>query len=262
MKKKWLKGLTVLAASVCLTGCGNAIPEMNEQQHDLIVEYAANELLKYDTNHQSKLTVLELEQQATEEEGTEPEEALEAENVQEEAQSKEKVPEEPMENEGEGAAAEDVTIVDNTGENQLQTVSSIEEFLALEGVQITYSGYETDSTYPSTEAEDELFFFMNATEGKQLLVLKFKMDNVSGEELAFDMSKEQMRYKIIIDGVEKNALTTMLLNDMAYYQGTLAEGESTELVLVCEIPTEQADTIGTLELKMKSVDNTATISLN
>ena len=71
-----------------------------------------------------------------------------------------------------------------------------------------------------------------------------------------------MRFKVSVDGVEKNALTTMLLNDLAYYNGVLAPGESAELVLVCEVPVEQSENISSLALVLKSVDNEATISLN
>ena len=63
-----------------------------------------------------------------------------------------------------------------------------------------------------------------------------------------------------VNGEEKNALTTLLLNDLAYYQGTLAPGENVELVLICEIPAEQAEVITSLALTMKN-DETATISL-
>ena len=103
---------------------------------------------------------------------------------------------------------------------------------------------------------------MSATEGSKLLVLKFLVNNISGEEIELDMTKGQTRYKVNIDGMEENTLTTMLLDDMAYYSGTLAAGESVELVLVCEVPDEKATEIGTLQLKMKNVDNSATISLN
>ena len=53
----------------------------------------------------------------------------------------------------------------------------------------------------------------------------------------------------------------MLLNDLAYYNGMLAAGESAELVLICEVPVEQSENISSLALVLKNVDNEATISL-
>ena len=85
---------------------------------------------------------------------------------------------------------------------------------------------------------------------------------MSTQEKDLNFAQSQTRYKIVVDGAEHNALTTMLLNDLAYYQGVLAPQESVELVLVGEVPAEGADQISSLELTMKSVDETATISLN
>jgi hypothetical protein len=123
-----------------------------------------------------------------------------------------------------------------------------------------YTGYEIAEEYP--QQGEDLFFVMDAAEGKRLLVLKFMVSNVSDTEAVLDMSETGIRFKIAVDGEEKNALTTMLLNDFAYYQGTIAPGESTELVLVSEIPEEKNGEITTLELIVKNVDNISTISLN
>lgn len=244
MKKGWIIGLPLIMTGIWLTGCGNAIPEMTMEQQELVVEFAASELLKYDVNYQSKLTAPEPEQQPEEEQGEQPKGPL----IEEET-----LPEEII-------ADTDVTIVDNTGTVEAQNIS-IADFLDLTGVEISYAGYETVDTYPEGEAK-EAYFFMSATEGNKLLVLQFSALNVSGEELSIDLAKSQTRYKIILNGTEKNALTTMLLNDMAYYQGKLAANESIELVLLCEIQDDQTEFIDTLQLKMKSVDDSATISLN
>ena len=243
MKKGWIIGLPLIMTGIWLTGCGNAIPEMTMEQQELVVEFAASELLKYDVNYQSKLTAPEPEQQPEEEQGEQPKEPL----------IEEALPEETI-------TDTDVTIVDNTGTVEAQKIS-IADFLDLTGVEISYAGYETVDTYPEGEAK-EAYFFMSATEGNKLLVLRFSALNVSGEELSIDLAKSQTRYKIILNGTEKNALTTMLLNDMAYYQGTLAANESIELVLLCEIQDDQTEFIDTLQLKIKSVDDSATISLN
>ena len=244
MKKGWIIGLPLIMTGIWLTGCGNAIPEMTMEQQELVVEFAASELLKYDVNYQSKLTAPEPEQQPEEEQGEQPKEPL----IEEET-----LPEEII-------ADTDVTIVDNTGTVEAQN-ASIADFLGLTDVEISYAGYETADTYPEGEAK-EAYFFMSATEGNKLLVLRFCALNVSEEELSIDLTKSQTRYKIILNGTEKNALTTMLLNDMAYYQGTLAANESIELVLLCEIQDDQTEFIDTLQLKIKSVDDSATISLN
>ena len=61
-----------------------------------------------------------------------------------------------------------------------------------------------------------------------------------------------VRVKIIMNGEEKNALTTMLLNDLATYQGTLGPNEETELVVVGEYPVEDLQSIDSLSVKLKN----------
>lgn len=243
MRKRLIGGLAVICSALIATGCGNAIPEMTQEQQELVVEYAAGVVLKHDKNYEGKLVELTLEE-------TQVEEA-------------EAVPTHENEPEPEMAEPEtaEVTVIDNT-ENAETVIYSIESFLQLDAVSITYEGYEIDDFYPNENESDDIYFIMNATDGNKLLVLKFRAENISNTDTELDIAQSNIRFKIDVDGVEKNALTTLLLNDLAYYHGALAAGESTELVLVCEISDERTEEISSLSLIMKSVDDTATISLN
>lgn len=244
--KKVLVGVLVGIAGMGLMGCGSTIPEMTKEQQELVVEYAAGEVLKFDKNHTFKLTDLEeAEEEAKEEQATA--EAVPAENGEDEEDAPDKQ---------EGILPDDVTVIDKEQENV-----SIEQFLGLDDIQITYTGFEVADSYPS-DSDEEVYFYMDATQNRKLLVLKFDLKNTSAGEKDVDLAASQVRYKIIVDGFAQNALTTLLLNDMAYFQGTLAAGESAEVVVVGEVALEQADQVEDLELVMKSVDDTATISLN
>ena len=235
MRKK-ITGIVILIfITAFAAGCGNKIPEMTEQQQELIVEYAAGTVLKYDKNYESKLVELTLEE-TVESEPVKEEEAPDSENEEEEVVN---------------GSGEEVTVIDNT--EAATTVASIEEFLQIDSVAITYTGYETCDMYPEDTESSELYFFMNATQGN--------IENFSGAEKEVNIAQSNVRFKVSVDGVEKNALTTMLLNDLAYYNGMLAAGESAELVLICEVPVEQSENISSLALVLKNVDNEATISL-
>lgn len=250
MKRKAIGSVSALLVITLMTGCGNAIPELNDQQQQLVVEYAAGVALKYDVNRESKLVELTLEQDAAPSALVEevPEEAAEAEKENTDATDTDADQQEE--------ALPDVEVIDHTQS------ASIEEFLNLDSVKFTYTGCATYDFYPDQNQEDEFYFVMNATQGNKLLVLKFTVENISGAEAVLDMAQSETRYTLTVNGERKNALTTMLLNDLAYYQGTIAPGESIELVLVCEVPIDQAEMVPTLELTMKNVENTATISLN
>lgn len=246
MKKKVTGAAVVLLSAAITAGCGNEIPELSEQQQELVVEYAVSELLKHDANHEEKLVELTLE-----EDPAQTEEGAEEESVPEtEEKAEEEIREEPD--------ASQVPVIDNTQGQQYENVS-IEEFLNLNSVRITYAGYETGSVYP--DQGEEFYFVMNATEGNELLIVKFMAENLSGAEMPLDISQSGTRFKITVNGQEKNALTTMLVNDLAYFQGTLSPAEATELVLICEIPDEEAGGITSLSVTMKDGDRIAAVPL-
>lgn len=240
---------TSLLFTLFLSGCGSVIPEMNEVQQGMVVEYAVGTLLKYDKNHITKLQNETLVEQAGE---------------QEEAQVKDQLPDaESEEKQTSQADSLDLEtgaeLTDNIVSEPLEEIS-IEKFLNIEDIEFQYQGYETVSAYP--ENEDELQMVMDATDGNDLLVLKFNAFNHTASNQFLDMAGTNTTFKIVINGEEKYALTTMLLNDLVYFNGSIEAGEGVELVLICEIPQVQAAEIHSLAIILKSTDGSATISLN
>lgn len=249
MKKGKIGIICVAIASFFMTACGSTVPEMTEEQNAQVVEYAAGLLLKYDENYHSRLV----------EETEEPVKETEAETLEKESEQEEEttasLQEEPE---------KETEVIDRTQEAQGSAARSIEEFYGIDGVTIAYAGYEVKDTYPDASADsDELILAMGATSGCKLLVLNFEVNNISGSDVNLDMLSLNTRFKISINGeTPRYVLTTMLMDDLSSYVGTIAAGTSQRLVLVCEIPTEKANTIQTLSLNMKNVSEDGTISLN
>jgi len=78
---------------------------------------------------------------------------------------------------------------------------------------------------------------MDATEGMQLLVLKFTASNGSSADQALDMMGYGARFRISVNGgSQENALSTMLLNDLHTYNDVIPAGSSVELVSIIEVP--------------------------
>lgn len=259
IKNKVLCGGLLATASILFTGCSNAIPEMDDETKALVVEYTADIVEKYDRNRVVKLKEIS-EIEAVEEESTE----IINEREGETADSYDMAAESVSVSETEGS---DINgnmsngSFDRGAENAVP--ESLEEFLQTEGLSFRYEGYETTSYYPNNQDDgEELYFVMNATEGNQLLILHFAVSNESQEDKQIDLLHSGTRFKIEVNGEIKNALTTMLLNDLCNYQNMLAAGESESLVLVCEVTKEQADSIQALSLTMKNAEKTTSISLN
>lgn len=237
MNKKTKPFITILAGAllVGLCGCGNAIPSLSEEQEALVVEYASTAVLKHDANYQGKLVELST---ITNEEEVQPEETTqppaEETNIPEESAQIQ----EPQQN------------VRNAEQVEEEIQADAEQIMGLHDASLTYSGYEVDEFYPKNG--NELYFVMNATPGNNLLVVKFILRNLLNEEQEIQIQPGAVRVKIDLNGGEKNALTTMLLNDLATYQGILGPDEEIELVVVGEYPVEDLQTINSLSVKLKN----------
>lgn len=245
MKKMMYYSGLLIAGAVLLSGCNNQIPEMTEEEKTMVVNYAADIVQRYDSNHPAKLQMLTPEPEVPAPEEL-PDETKE-EQISGGSQEPETSEAPDMENE----------VIDNAAES---TEVTLDDFLQLDGFHFSYEGYEITEEYPDFETES--YFAMNATTPDHtLLVLKFSANNQSQTEKTLDMIQKKVRFKMEINGEVKNALTTMLLNDFANYQDVIAAGDTVELVVICEIPKEQEGNIESLGLIVKNEGETATISL-
>lgn len=247
MKKSFL----VIIAALMMSGCGAQVPDMTEEQSSQVAEFATGLLMKYDAHHESRLlndAELEKELDRLEKLASRKAELVAMDEALEEEKRKEK-------EEKEQALAE--TPVISQGEN-VAAGQTVDDFYGIEGVSIKYQGYKIMDAYP--ESGDELYFRMQATAGKKLIVASFVAKNDTSSEQTLDMISIMPSFKIGINGESPQyALSTLLSDDLANYRGTLGAGEEVTLVLVAEIAEEKTADIQSIFLKMQNGSNSATI---
>ena len=238
-----------IAAAVLMTGCGSVMPELTEEETEIISEYAAGVLLKYDRVSSGRLMSMP---EYEEEENRKAE--------REKARTEEKPAEE--ESAPEESRADDTEVVDvsQDGETGAATPATIEEYYGIQNITIQYTGYELAESYPADGGGEEIFFAMDATEGMQLLILKFTASNGSTTDQTLDMLGHEARFRISVNGGSgENALSTMLLNDLQTYDDVIPAGSSVELVSIVEVP--QSITVETIDLTMRGDAGNSVISL-
>jgi len=232
--------LCSLGIACVLSGCGRTV-ELTEEENEIITEYAVGLLLKYDKYYNNHLVELSDYEETEDSEEVDLEEAI---------------PEE----EPEAAEADivDTPVIDATEEAQ---ASTIEEFYGIEGIAFQYVGYDLNEEYPEV-AEDstELAFVMDATDGMELLVLKFQAVNLNGVETELNMLDHGTKIRIAVnDESPKSALSTMLLNDLQTYRGVLGTDEPKELVAVIEVP--DGTSVDRLSIVLRNDTDSATLPL-
>lgn len=238
MKKVGI-GIACMAA-LLMTGCGADLPDMTDEEINTIGEYAAITLLKYDVNARSRLvdvSVLE-----------------ELQNTQEPELPS--VPEPEPETKPEPEPATEVPVVDNSVAGEM-TAESLESFLELpEGVNLEFAEYEVCQSYQ----EDNQYFSLDASAGKELLVLHFTLRNASGSDQSINMLARRDKYRITVNGSStRSALPTLLTNDLTTYKGTLGSGVAEDVVLVIELSPEELANVTSISINFKNESSAYTI---
>lgn len=249
MKKSNILCGFIIGVGLFLTGCGNsfdAMPNLTEEESRLIAEYAASILIKHDKNAGKLASDSEIaaadEREATLRANTEALQALledETEETSEEGQenstSEGSAPSEPV------AAA----------------FEGIAQFCGLDGFRIEYVGHSICDSYPPADSE-ELVFAMDATAGNRLLVLQFVAENTTAEDLELNTLDRNIRFRISVnDGEMSNALSTLLLDDLASYKEVVPAGTSVTLVLTREVTEAEAGGVSTISLSLKNESDSA-----
>jgi len=242
----------LLSLSLLLTGCTNPfdyMPNLTEEESALITEYAAGILIKHD-KYAGRLAddweIIYADEKAAK---------LEA------AAAEYKERQEALAAQEEEAKAQEQGNGEEPIQEPVQTpFAGIASFCGVEGFEINYTDYTICDSYPE-EDSDSAFFAMDATEGNQLLVLRFIAENLTAEDKELDMLGRNIRFRINVNGDdEKSALSTLLLDDLASYREVIPAQTGVQLVLIREIPNEVAASVDSISLTLKNAsDNVTTV---
>jgi len=263
MKKGKIAGVLALALSASmLTGCVDNMPDMTEEQTELVAEYAASLLLKYSSNYNYRIadeTEVEALAASIEEETSEAETTTEE---TEEASSQEESTQEKLVGDSESVQAsatveseEETETIDVSVEMASVDDVDIAAELGLEGFTLTYASSEITDSYPKAEVGSG--FSVAAPQGKKLLILHFTVENTTNEAQEcniFDaISKVRVRTN---DSGYKEALSTLLTNDFTTYMEEIGGGESRDVVVALAVNEQDADELESIVMRLTTADDT------
>lgn len=244
MKRGLLIGLSCILLLSC-TGCGGKMPDATEEQMDAIAEYAAVSLLKYDANQRSRLV-----EDAVVEEYDKRQEKIRESIAKEEREKAEK---EKPKKESISDASGETTVIVPAHYDKLEDVLQVPE-----GVTVLYEGEKVVASYPEGQEAETLS--VEATEGKKLLVLKFLITNGTAEKVDLNFNGLKYSCKITInDSASKGSLPALLLDDLLTYRGSIDAGANEHLVIITEMDDDDLQSIESVRIRFKSVENEYTI---
>ncbi len=248
--------LSAVALMVC--GCGSEIPDMTDQQTEIVTEYAANTMLVHmpgtsssrlvDTSvdfDPSKMSKYEKKKLGIPiEDMQSPAPVV----TEESGESQEDQNTEQTENEG----AEDAGTQVQEPEEPALSVSDVME---IPGLEVRLDGYSVLDSYPEAGEGTDLYFAMDASEGKKLLVVRLAAVNGTSDQIVFNtVMRTDLHYTLIVNGgeSEENAMVTLLTDDFSALNETIEPGGSVSGVLIGQIPADSAGNINSVQVRITS----------
>lgn len=248
MKKRLY--IVVVSLLLCfLCGCLPTTP-LTDEEMDVVAEYAASLLLKYDKKYNTPLYYAEeMEERLTPTPTPEPTPRFPTATPV------------PVPEQGNTSSGSSNTVVKATPTPQpvmydeAETSRQITEIMAVEDVTVTCAGYELKKSVQSTE-----YFSLVAKEGRQYVVVKFLLHNTTNKNVQFDASENGLEYSLDINtGKVFRVSLSMLENDLQYMAIPVPANGTAEAVLVFEVVDTE---INTMHLIMENeLDDTVFVKL-
>ena len=236
MKKKMIIAGICAAGLFAAAGCGAALPDMTEEQEDAVVEYAAEIVMRYTRDYDSRLVDLSLYEE------------------------KEETPETGEDN-GEEESVPETSDTPVTDISQGASEGDMARLLLPEGMDLRFTGYRITDTYPDGDDANP-YFALDASAGNRIVVLEFDLENGTGARQEVDIYSLAPRFTLLINETEKTpVLATMLLDDLSTYVGSVEAGETVRLVLTAEAGEELAGNISSMRLSATVNGNSVVIPL-
>ncbi|MCI8373381.1 MAG: hypothetical protein HFI75_13520 [Lachnospiraceae bacterium] len=263
MKKKIGALLCTCLLAFSAAGCAKVV-ELTEQEQEVIAEYAASAILNYDKGYNFKYekdTIAEAKadaKKAMEANKNKTEEPKKSEKPTEQA-TKEPATETPEPTQA-PTAAPTPTPTPAPAESQAPPTSApaqdnnkmspydIGKLLGIEGVEVSYIGFEALDSYPVIP-EDEMAFVMKANQGAKLVVAKFELNNRSGKVKNCNIAGQNIKFQMRFNGNDFIGVQkTMLNDDFASLNCTLQPDETKRVVIISQVSAGYESNIGSVDL--------------
>jgi hypothetical protein len=244
-----MKKLLFLLITICgvmLTGCAQLI-DMNEQESDVLAEYMAGTMLRYDKNYEEALIYPE---QTTETTKT-------ADTI------------EPAETTGNSIAKNntaDQTLDQTTDKTETADMARKVNAVSLDNIfkkalmnnfSIALKGPEFFESY----IDDNNLFSIEPSKGNKILAVSFNVKNITKVNKKLNLKDYDIMYELTdTKGTVYKPMLTLLDNDIQYINLVIASGKTQKAVIIFDVPKDF--NLKDKKLMLSYKDKTTIIDLN
>ncbi len=235
-RKKGLVSILLCGVMLSTAGCGTKPYDLSSEEQEKVAAYAAHVVTRYNDRQDEGLIKIQQEDLSKED-------TTESKEQQTDTKDKQETSADPAKN----------TTAD-AEKPKTETVSLRQALKLEDGLDASFENYDVTDSYVESD-----YFAMNATAGKTFLAVHINL-KATGGDIECDMLKKNLKYRVVINGDKTVAAqTSILLNDLGTYQGTIAGGSTQECVLLFETEQQNVENITSLQLKV-SDGSTSTVS--
>lgn len=235
-RKKGLVSILLCGVMLSTAGCGTKPYDLSSEEQEKVAAYAAHVVTRYNDRQDEGLIKIQQEDLSKED-------TTESKEQQTDTKDKQETSVDPAKN----------TTAD-AEKPKTETVSLRQALKLEDGLDASFENYDVTDSYVESD-----YFAMNATAGKTFLAVHINL-KATGGDIECDMLKKNLKYRVVINGDKTVAAqTSILLNDLGTYQGTIAGGSTQECVLLFETEKQNVENITSLQLKV-SDGSTSTVS--
>lgn len=230
MKKKMSLLVMAAATMLLLGGCGTQMHALSEDEENLVVQYSAHILAKYNIEQKDGMT------------------AASSEETQETQKQDSQMPESQDTQSTDNSLASDVT--GETQTQEMETMTIAEAIGHASDLTVSYKGYKVQNIYQEGD-----YFAVTPEDGNKLVVMNFEIKNSGKKKIRLDTEKLGNTFYACLDGKNRTKETASLgVKSLSSYEGTIKAGKKKSAVLLFQIPKDQADKISGETLYVETKD--------
>lgn len=145
----------------------------------------------------------------------------------------------------------------NGGTKETIEVKALNDLYNIEGLEFSYKGYEFFKEYPK---KADSYFNLSHKDGNQFLVVSFSIHNASNEKKELNLSTSDIQYAVDINkGTTYKPIMTLLEEDIHFINQVIASGEEITALLIFEVPKDAV--VNSLRLNITQGNKSTIINL-
>lgn len=251
IRNMWLLYTVFLMSAILLTGCGEDLYELQENEKAIIVNYAAHIVAKYNTKQPEGYRYVYVPE---EEEVPQKEEAPQEEETPQEQPSEEPISDEQGAQDA-GIGQDGQEIPPGTAENEPipeepEPAVTLSEALGLKKIKAVYTGAELTDYYDTVVPD----------EGKQLMILHVTLQNTTKKSQSCDILSKFPVFRATVNGTEQTtAELTLLPQNLGTWEEKISAGKSVETIILFQVKKDEIASVDQLELQVTTEEKTSRV---